>query len=154
MLKLKIIILFSIANCLTTKAQQNNPFAWLNGTWKLSLGKNAIVEKWVIVNDSLMQGKSFFVQNQKDSALEETIELKKLHGSWFYIPTTVNQNGGKPVEFDIIFHKKQEFIAVNEKHDFPKRIAYRLISKNLFASIEGNQKDSYSKKNFDYVAVE
>jgi hypothetical protein len=152
MLKLSVaILLLFISNLLYS--QTNNPFGWLNGIWKLELGKNEIVETWQVLNDSVMLGKSYFVQHKKDSSLEETVELIKKNNSWFYIPTTVNQNNGNSIAFEIIFHKQHEFIAVNAQHDYPQRIVYRLIGQNLYASIEGEKNKKYSKKNFDYMKV-
>lgn len=127
-------------------AQKNNPFAWLKGTWRVAFGDNEIVETWKIVNDSTLQGKSYFVQNKKDSTLEETVELVKKNNRWFYIPTTANQNNGNPILFKIIFHKQNEFIAVNPKHDYPQRIVYRLVNQNLYASIEGKKIRSTIKR--------
>lgn len=154
MIKYLVAAICLLFGCTSALSQTNHLFAWLNGTWRLSIGNNAIIERWHIINDSVALGKSFFVQNQKDSALQETIELVQKKGVWYYIPTAINQNEGKPIAFVIIFSKGKEFIAINKEHDFPQRIAYRLVGNNLYASIEGEKNGKYSKRNFDFVKVD
>lgn len=149
--KRTLLIVFLGLFSLLVRAQKNNPFNWLQGNWKFTIGNNYIVEQWKIVNDTVALGISFFIQNQKDSAIEETIELVQKNGVWLYIPTTAKQNESKPIPFTIIYSKEKEFIAINTAHDFPQRIAYRLIGNKLYASIEGEKNKKYRKKNFDYI---
>jgi Domain of unknown function (DUF6265) len=130
---------------------QTDAFKWLVGTWKINNGATQIVEQWQQSNDSTFIGKSYFVKNSTDTIPQETIKLAYRNGSWYYIPTVKNQNNGQPVYFKLIFLKASEFISENPEHDFPQRIAYRRIGKQLFASIEGKRNGKYSKLNFDFT---
>jgi Domain of unknown function (DUF6265) len=143
-----IIYLFIIAN---SYAQKSDQLKWMVGTWKINAGSSPIVEQWQIANDSTLTGKSFFVKNDTDTILQETIELAFRNGDWHYIPTVRNQNNAQPVSFKFVFLKGTEFISENPTHDFPQRIAYRRIKNQLFASIEGKKNGKYGKQNFDFT---
>jgi hypothetical protein len=150
------LVFISVLFLTTTllQAQKAETFKWMEGTWSINAGKGTIVEKWTMVNDSTLKGKSFFIKEGKDTIPQETIELSFRNGGWSYIPTAIGQNNNQPVEFKIIFQKGTEFIAENPAHDFPQRIAYRRIKNGLFASIEGKRKDKYGKQNFDFTLLE
>lgn len=134
-------------------AQQTPSFSWLAGKWEIKTEKGRIIEEWQHINDSTWSSKSYFLTNNNDSIPQETAELKNQNGNWYYIPVVKNQNNGQPVAFKIIYTQKNEFISENPAHDFPQRIAYRRVSGNLFASIEGSQKGKYRKMNYDFAAA-
>jgi hypothetical protein len=144
---MKKILLFILLISIKANCQTN--FNWLLGSWKMNTAKGCIIETWKKQNDTLYIGFSGFVV-AKDTLPEESIELKKIGLNWFFIPTTLNQNEGKPIAFKIIFNKNKEFICENVEHDFPQRINYRWYNKNLLASIEGKINGIFKKKNFDY----
>jgi hypothetical protein len=131
--------------------QAQNP-NWLIGTWTIKTGKGTIVEEWKVLNDSTLTGKTVFVKSEKDSVLQETLEFTFRNGSWHYTSKVVGQNTNLPVSFKVIYLGKEEFISENPAHDFPQRISYRKIKNLLFASIEGNSKGKYVKRNFDYTS--
>jgi len=130
---------------------QKADMKWLIGTWKLNTGRGTIVEKWKLVNDSTLSGKSVFVKSPGDSMLQETLEMTLRKGQWSYTSTVQGQNDNKPVSFKVIFLKGNEFISENPAHDFPQRIAYRRIKNMIYASIEGKNNGRYSKQNFDFT---
>jgi Domain of unknown function (DUF6265) len=129
--------------------QIQNP-KWIVGTWIIKTGKGTIAEEWKMDNDSSFSGKSVFIMAEKDSVLQETLELSFRNGSWHYISKVVGQNNNLPVSFQLIYMGKDEFISENTAHDFPQRISYRRVKNELFASIEGKSKGRYLKQNFDY----
>lgn len=148
-LKHFLIIIFSITAISSYTQQQN--FNWLIGTWKIIKPQFVIYETWVKKNDTTYIAKSFTVNNN-DTTIDETIELSHRNHHWFYIATTANQNNQKPVAFKLIYIGNSEFIATNPKHNYPQRIAYRLIDNtNLYTNIEGNVKGKYKKGNYDFV---
>lgn len=130
-------------------AQPVDTFAWLKGTWIYPMSRGAMMETWQSRADRSLEGQSFLIR-QTDTLLQESIRLIYQDGSWHYVPTVVNQNGGSPVYFKIIWHQRQEFIAENPQHDFPQRIVYRRIGPHLYASIEGRKGGHYRKQNFDF----
>lgn len=134
----------------SASAQQIKTVQWMLGTWKISTPQGTIVEIWQPKNDSTLQGKSFFVKNNTDTIPQESIEMAYRNGDWYYSPTVLNQNAGKPISFKVIFMRGTEFISENPEHDFPQRIAYRRFKQNMFASIEGKRNGKFGKQNFDY----
>jgi hypothetical protein len=144
----KIVIFFTLFTCkLFSQAPQN--FDWLIGNWQMQIKNGMIIENWKKQNDSSYVGFSGIVKSG-DTIPSESIELKKIGGKWYFIPTTLNQNEGKPVSFELIYNMPQEFIVENLQHDFPTRINYRKFNNHLFASIEGKINSVFMKKNFDY----
>jgi hypothetical protein len=144
---LALILLYNSA-----QAQKSDALKWLAGTWTINFKQGKIIEQWKILNDSTLVGKSIFVKAANDSALQETLELSLRKGQWSYISTVQGQNNNQAVAFPLIFMKGTEFICENPSHDFPQRIAYRRISDQLFASIEGRKNGRYGKQNFDFVS--
>jgi hypothetical protein len=141
-LVLSILSFFSIA-----QNQQN--FDWLIGKWKVKRTNETNLEVWQKKNDSTYTSKSFTVKNN-DTTLFETVELVKINNLWNYIVTANNENDNKPISFTLQFIGFKEFISINPQHDFPTRIAYRLVGSHLFASIEGVVNNKLRKVNFDY----
>jgi fructose-specific component phosphotransferase system IIB-like protein len=131
-------------------AQKSEEMKWMTGTWKINAGNAVIVEKWQIANDSTLNGKSVLVKNGSDTIPQETIQLIYRNGNWYYVPVAKGQNNDQPVSFKVIYLKGSEFVSENPSHDFPQRIAYRRIKSQLFASIEGKNKNRYAKQNFDF----
>jgi hypothetical protein len=137
-----------------TVAQSSVPLAWMVGKWKIQTPGGVILEEWRIADDSTLAGRSVFIRNNSDTAVQETVILSMRNGQWYYTPTVANQNNALPVPFKIIFLRGSEFIAENTSHDFPQRISYRRIQSQLFASIEGRKNGRYNKQNFDFVLNE
>jgi hypothetical protein len=148
----KIIALFTLIVLYNSAySQKSEALNWLTGTWTIQTKQGKIIEKWKILNDSTLVGKSLLVKAANDSALQETLELSLRKGQWSYISTVQGQNNNQPVAFPLIFIKGTEFISENPTHDFPQRISYRRINNQLFASIEGKKNGRYGKQNFDFV---
>lgn len=148
LLSLPVFLLLVIFSSFAQTQKTN--FNWLTGVWKINTGSGHIVESWQQVNDDLYKGKSMMVKG-KDSTLQETLEISKNDTTWYYTSTVVGQNNSQPVSFKIIFQRVGEFICENQAHDFPQRISYRrYLPMLMFASIEGNNKGRYSKRNFNF----
>ena len=110
-------------------------FKWLQGSWKETYTGD--IEQWVFT-DSVARGSSYSANEQGRLNLTETIDLVNKDGACYYIPTVLNQNGAKPVEFKIVSFTETSFVAENPSHDFPQRIVYKLKNPNtLSAYIEG-----------------
>lgn len=149
----KVMVLFCCWVAVNAFAQKSDALSWMAGTWVIKTNRGDMIEKWSVVNDSTLQGKSMMVKAPGDSSIQETIELHWRNKAWAYVPTVQGQNNNKPVVFPIIFLGREEFIALNPNHDFPQRIAYRKVKNQLLASIEGSRNGKYSKINFDFTAA-
>ncbi|MFZ6024635.1 MAG: DUF6265 family protein [Bacteroidota bacterium] len=148
--KILMIITFLLTGNMII-AQQSKAVQWMLGVWKISTPQGTVVEIWETKDDSTLRGRSVFVKANNDTIPQERIEMAFRNGDWYYIPTVINQNEGKPVSFKVIFLRVNEFVSKNPTHDFPQRIAYRRIKQAMYASIEGKRNGRFSKQNFDFT---
>lgn len=133
---------------------QSNPIPsikkWIVGNWKTSLPKGYIIESWSKENDSTLKSISYIIKPNGDSILQEKVNLEYSNGNTFYIPVVNGQNDNQPVTFKLIKNQNNELVFENPEHDFPQRVAYKLISKNkILAWIEGKIKGEFKKKKFE-----
>lgn len=127
---------------------------WLNGSWKMITKRGMIVESWVTINDSSMQGKSVLVKNESDSTVLENVSLIYQNKKYYYIPTATGQNDNKPVYFTITSFNTKGFVAENPEHDFPKRITYQLINTDsIHAFIDGGAAMPEKKSDFYFSRI-
>jgi hypothetical protein len=130
-------------------------FKWLNGSW-LMKKKNgsAIMESWTVINDSSLAGESLNLSPTGESSVSESLQLVYRNKEFFYISAVKGQNNGEAVKFKITSHSENGFVAENPKHDFPKRITYKLINKDsIYAFIDGGPALPEKKFNFYYSSV-
>jgi len=87
-----------------------------------------------------LSGKSFFIK-ENDTLFSETVRLAQHENDLFYIVTVPNQNEAKPVEFKLTSSTADYLVFENPEHDFPKKITYKLVTKDsLYAEISGDGK--------------
>lgn len=128
------------------------PGNMLLGTWGMETKNGMLYETWEKVNENLLRGKSYKL-NGKDTLVSEMIELKKNGDSVWYIPTVTGQNAGKPVMFRQTLAMGNLFVFENPQHDFPKRIAYEIVSGEILrAWIDGGE-GSANRRNFNYKRI-
>lgn len=156
---MKKYLLFSFLLLTISAYSQKNhipKIKWLVGSWKMDLGaKGAVVEQWKYINDSFLQGKSFFVKSNGDSIQQESVALVYSKKSMFYIPTVNGQNNNQPVRFKLTSFKNNTLVFENPEHDFPQKITYQLQSKDkLLAGISGNKKGKFKKENYPMARIQ
>ncbi len=122
---------------------------WLTGNWGNITPEGALSEKWMKVNDSVMQGESYFVVGGKDTVFAETVELAEANGKLVYTVTVPGQNNEKPVPFELTSANDNQLVFENPKHDYPNKIVYNKISNDsLVAEISGMQKGKPASEQF------
>lgn len=147
-LAILVIIIYSFQ----TNKISIQEFSWLKGSWKMKTQKGAIVESWIIQNDTTMKGESIFIKNNSDTVMLETIALVYRNNNYYYIPTTLNQNDNKAISFRITSFDDKGFVAENPEHDFPKRIRYHLITKDSIHAVVDDGPDMPDKKSDFYYS--
>ncbi len=129
-------------------------FKWMNGSWKMSTKKGMIIETWATLNDSAMQGISFFINKNADTTELESISLLYSNSKYYYIPAAIGQNDNLPVKFTITSFDEKSFVAENPEHDFPKRIIYQLITvDSIHAIVDGGPSMPDKKSDFYYSRI-
>ncbi|MEO1050041.1 MAG: DUF6265 family protein [Bacteroidota bacterium] len=141
-MKNRLLTLIVLA-CITTACYGQNEkditsFDWLVGTWKNT--RNGVLESWHYSDDKThLLGMSYKVV-QQDTAIMETITLKREGDTFFYLPDVPHNQ--QPISFKITSFNTSGFISENPQHDFPKKIAYELTDKKkLKAVISGDGKE-------------
>lgn len=111
--------------------------SWLPGTWAGTSPEGVFGESWQEGNDSLYNGKGFFVVG-KDTVSSESLRLLQEGSKLFYEPTVKNQNDGKAVRFEMTELTDNTCVFENAAHDFPQKISYTLVTPDsLVAEISG-----------------
>lgn len=136
--------------CVPNKKSETTGFTIFEGKWQIK-ASGIFVEEWKKENDSLLIGKSYMKKG--DSIIPmENMKLVFRKDSVFYVPTVLNQNGGKPVSFYLSKKNDSLFMFENPKHDFPQRIMYAFSGKNkLLVTIDGKINGAYRKEDFSFV---
>lgn len=110
----------------------------LQGMWEMKKDKYSIIEFWVSVSDSLIDGKDYFVA-EGDTTLAEQVSLRFLNGKIEYVPTVEGQNNGLPVSFVLNAVEGDKYVFINPEHDFPTEICYELKGvRQLRAAVSGD----------------
>ena len=132
------ILLLSFCN-----TSQIHKVDFLVGTWKVE-GKETY-ESWKKEGDKLI-GESFKKRGDQ-KYVTETLEIKKEGKKWVYIATVKNQNNGQGISFTLQEVKNDLYSFENLVHDFPKKIQYKILSKNsLQVSVLGEGDKGFSYK--------
>jgi hypothetical protein len=155
MKKLALFVLLSVSlnSFGQYKLEDFKPLYRLASAWEIKSEKGVLVEQWERINDSVMHSKSYRVSG-KDTIPEETVELKFSRGKITFTPTVTNQNEGKPVDFKLISIDGTKFTFENKEHDFPQRIIYHIMEKNLHVTINGKTKDGFREIPFEFELKE
>lgn len=137
-------LLFMLA--IICSCQQKSTFSELEkahsflGRWENKTPEGTFSEEWKTENDSVMVGASYFI-NGKDTLFAETIRLEQKENNLFMIVSVPNQNEEKPVAFKLTSSTSDNLVFENPEHDFPKKITYKLVTKDsLYAEISGDGK--------------
>ncbi len=110
---------------------------WLDGEWYRTSDDGVFTEKWVKLNDTVMEGETIVIEGA-DTLMTESILLTVLENNLLYIPSVSGESEGKPVAFACTSAKNDTWVFVNPTHDFPQFITYKKITPDsLVASISG-----------------
>lgn len=136
-----LLILLTCFSC-----QQKTTFSelekadWFLGRWENKTPEGTFSEEWKIENDSLYLGESYFISNN-DTLFAETVRLEQRKNDLFYVVSVPNQNKEQPVAFKLTSSTIDYLVFENPEHDFPKKITYKLVTKDsLYAEISGDGK--------------
>ena len=126
--------------CINVSAQQttsDSAFAslhWLAGYWTSVEEDEMIEEIWLAPRDSLMSGLHRDT-NGHDKAQFEYLRIEKVNDQLIYF---ASPGGKKATAFYLSEFSPTHIVFENVKHDFPRRITYRLAEKDqLHVVIEG-----------------
>lgn len=118
-------------------------FEKISGNWKYVDGQEIFYENWKQVNDRLI-GKGCLLQG-KDTLFSENLLVEIVNDKLVYIADVPGQN---PTLFYCKSHNFDEWLFVNEEHDFPKTILYSLSAGNrkLTITLDGIENGKRKKE--------
>lgn len=154
-----IILCFTILSCKDAKEETIVPKTktydklqkanWFLGEWSNYMPEAEMTERWKKVNDSVYNGESYIVINEKDTVFAEKMSLEEVNGNLSYIVTVANQNNTEPVRFDMTSANDTLIVFENEHHDFPTKITYTKVGDDtLVAEIWGTKDGKPSSEKF------
>ena len=131
-----ITLLICLVTANVTLGQKIEDFLWLEGTWKrknLKQGSTAY-ESWVVSSNSMI-GLGVRLK-EADTVFVEKLRIIETENGVSYV-AEVDHNAS-PVHFRITDFTQDSFVSENPDHDFPKKIVYKLIDKELIVTISGD----------------
>jgi len=134
-----IALVFALAVITTANAQSDvGKVEWLTGTWTRTNAKpgRSGAEIWTKKGNELI-GKGVSLKGA-DTTFIEKLRIVSKDGKLFYVPD-VPENKGE-VWFEFTSLTDEGFVCENPKHDFPKKIVYKVDGKNLKATVSGDGK--------------
>ena len=140
-MKIFLIILFSIS--VNLFAQDDIILKLFPGKWKMDFDKAEVYEKWELVNETELAGKSYSIKDEVQ-IISENLYIKKFAGQWAYIAVPEGQN---ITLFALVEYSTKKFVFENKEHDFPQRIIYEFHKDGkLTAAIDGEVDGEIKRK--------
>jgi hypothetical protein len=140
-----IVVLFflsAIASAQDGTDALKDAAAILVGKWKVE-GRETY-ESWER-DGAALKGKGFRVRNGVET-VTETLEIREIDGTVYYVATIAGQNNGAAVKFRLSESAADKLVFENPEHDFPKRIAYQRRGEDLTAAVSGTEGKGFSMK--------
>lgn len=130
-------LLVNLPTFTQTDSTVTNFFKNLVGTWQIENSQS--YEIWS--NDAgIFSAKGITIVNE-DTLVNETVTISFEKNKIYYVAEVKNQNAGKPIKFILTHCAKNKLVFVNNEHDFPKKIIYRLSSpEKLISEISNEEK--------------
>ena len=149
-----LLLLLTILSCKKgKKTNLLNEIDWLIGTWENNSDKGNLLEIWKKENDSVYSGQSFYIK-AKDTLHFESIQLKQISDSLLYSSSVKGQDNDLALDFKLTSKTQNQFVFENPKNDYPKKIVYKLITKDsLVAIISGIQQGKTSSETFSMKKI-
>lgn len=131
-----------------TTVEQTANLDWLLGNWKRTNDKEGRLtfEYWNKTSPSQYDGIGYTLA-QGDTLSKEYMRLVQTDGHWNLVVKT--SEDADTVEFKMTELKENSFVCVNESHDFPTHIAYKIESDTLKAIVSNKE----MAIDFEFVSI-
>jgi hypothetical protein len=148
-----IVLLLLLAGCgashppvASPRSAQLVDLAWLTlGPWQTEADADGCfsIETWQRVDDTHLTGQSIAVCAADDSVAHVTEEIvfEERSTGIFYVASPVGQ---ERTEFQLTESDASHFVVENPAHDFPTRIAYRLIDETHVEAVVSGPERSFT----------
>ena len=141
-----LIITYFSCSSLLAQYEGLNELEWLIGKWERRTNDNITIEFWHKAGDHTFEGFSETLRIATGEIVNyETLRIVEMSGEIFYI-AKVSHNE-LPILFKLTESANSTFVFQNPSHDFPKKIEYKIVSKNEMLVTVGNKERGF-KINF------
>lgn len=126
--------------------------SWLVGSWERQQKSSVLVERWRLVDDTLMEGESIIVKGI-DTTVSELMRMLARDSSIYFVADV-------PHNDSLIYFRLSEVDSAgwrfeNPQHDFPTVVCYRQVSADsMYARIEGKMNGQSKGIDFRFRRVE
>lgn len=118
----KIFFLFAVFATFFScnQPQQKQKFSWLEGKWTQTNGEANFHEEWTRINDTLLAGKGFVVE-EADTLFSEKLTLLTEGSKTVY---RVEMVTGRIADFKLTEETEDRLVFELPENDFPSKIIY------------------------------
>lgn len=107
---------------------------WMLGEWEKTDSLGTLKEIWERLDDSTFIGLSYYIQNKKDTIHNEQVELMQNGEHLIYTTTIKGENNDSPIPFQMTKDEDSLLVFENPKHNFPRKIEYKLAKNNILTA--------------------
>ena len=136
-----LILILVIVNTVFSQTNSANfkSINWLIGNWQKanSITKKTSIENWHKVSETEFAGMGFTLKG-KDTIFVEKLKIILQNNDLYYVADVKENKETTLFKFTSI--TKNGFICKNPKHNFPKKIEYKLNTKHLTVIISDDKK--------------
>ena len=132
--------------------EELNKSKWLLGNWQKVDSTGILLESWSVQNDSTLVGSSYFITKKGDTIHSEAIELSENQEHLIYTATIKGENNDNPIPFLMTESTDSLLVFENVKHDYPKKIKYKLNSdQSILATVSGKVGGKESSESYNFI---
>jgi hypothetical protein len=145
-MRASLLLLPIVAASLTAQRPSVASLAWMNGCWVARNATRQITERWEVAGTE-MKGMSRILRG----TVPAEPEILKMFVAGDSLVYGAEPPGQRYAEFRATKVSPTEVVFENPKHDFPKKITYRLTTKDsLHARVEGDSGSTMRPLNYPY----
>jgi hypothetical protein len=121
--------------------------SFISGDWEMKTDTGRTQENWTHPDGGSMLGTGRVIRDEK-MVFFEFLRIETRNDNLFYV---AQPGGGSGTVFRLTSLEKKTAVFENPKHDFPKKITYRLEEDgSLLARIEGDGTETEKPKEFRF----
>jgi len=125
----------------------------LTGSWVMNTARGQTLETWKSSEPNVLTCKTYRITRQ-DTVLSESIQIVRSGKEINYVSKVTGQNEGASVKFRMTSSANNRFVFENNSHDFPKRIVYDILSKDIIhAWIDGGEAEKNKRSDYYYHRI-
>tara|TARA_R110002050_G_scaffold204327_1_gene339658 strand:+ start:147058 stop:147510 length:453 start_codon:yes stop_codon:yes gene_type:complete len=120
---------------------------WLTGQWTRDFNGNTQLEKWTMVNDSLV-GSSSFITSADTTIMTNYKIYVTSEGFTLKVQEVGFEN---ETNYASIAHSQDSILFYNATANWPQSVTYKAVSDKIQLTIDGNDRGMHKNVKFTYM---